>query len=129
MNAHAAAVCLSVFVACAWGQLEAVEWLVLVGKVAVNEQDGNGSTALHLAVDASHADVVRFLLAQGASMTITNVLGVTPADLAQDGALKGVLERARSSQPQSQRQAQSQLQQAVHRTIYSDEPPPPYSFS
>ena len=100
---------------------------MLVGKVAVDEQDGNGSTALHLAVDASHADVVRFLLAQGASTTIVNALGVTPADLAQEGALKGMLERARSSQPQ-QLQPQPQPQLATHRTIFTDEPPPPYSF-
>ena len=48
----------------------------------VNFQDHNGNTALHLAVQNNHFDIIKFLLERGASMTIQNQAGNTALDIA-----------------------------------------------
>ena len=48
----------------------------------VNFQDHNGNTALHLAVENNHFDIIKLLLERGASMTIQNQAGNTALDIA-----------------------------------------------
>ena len=48
----------------------------------INFQDHNGNTALCLAVENNHFDIIEFLLERGASMTIQNQAGNTALDIA-----------------------------------------------
>jgi ankyrin repeat protein len=67
------------------GELAAVTGL-LAGGADVNEQDGGGYTALMLAANGGHGDVVDELLAaSGISVNLQNAGGFTALDFANDG--------------------------------------------
>ena len=50
------------------GRTETVRYLVGLGQVDVDQADGNHNTALHVAVEKNHADVVRVLIDAGADI-------------------------------------------------------------
>jgi pectate lyase len=50
--------------------------------VDVNEEDAQGMTPLHLAVQGGHREIVEFLLSQGADVNAKNNEGKTPLELA-----------------------------------------------
>nr|GMC89005.1 BRCA1-associated RING domain protein 1 [Ipomoea batatas] len=57
--------------------------------------DIEGDTPLHHAARGEHADVIRLLLAAGASPTKTNIYGKIPSELADtDSEAKRVLDEA-----------------------------------
>ncbi|KAJ3300334.1 hypothetical protein HK104_001752 [Borealophlyctis nickersoniae] len=73
------------------GNVQAVQFYVGAG-VNVNAQNRmNQWTPLHWAAHRSHPQVVRVLLANGASTTLKNVKGQTPADVARGGEVKRLL--------------------------------------
>lgn len=78
---------------------EVAERLLAAG-ARVDAKASDGRTALHVAVEMHHADIVRVLLAHGADPTARDAHGITPRDLAaQDGdpaALLPVLESPRA---------------------------------
>ena len=61
---------------------------LLVAGAAVDELDARGRTALHYAAAAGYTDVAKRLVAQGASLLVTDADGVTPLDAA-NGKLRG----------------------------------------
>lgn len=56
--------------------------ILLLGEVNINEQDHEGDTFLHAAVQEGHRDIVELLVKQGANVTIQNKKFETPLDLA-----------------------------------------------
>jgi hypothetical protein len=58
------------------GDLRKVQ--VLAAAVSIEVQDGSGSTALHYAATEKRSAMVEWLLAQGASVAVTNKVGQTP---------------------------------------------------
>jgi ankyrin repeat protein len=65
---------------------------LLADKVDVNAREGDGSTALHWAVDSADAGLVDLLLAAGARADIANDLGVMPLHLASANASTAIVE-------------------------------------
>ena len=55
-------------IAAYFGHTETVRYLVGLPEVDVNHRDANNNTALHLAVEQNHTDVVQLLIAAGADM-------------------------------------------------------------
>jgi len=72
-------------------QVQGVSVLARLGKPDVNkiEDEGSGSTKLHLACSHGDLEQVRKLLAQGANVNITNKNGATPLDLAYSNGTGG----------------------------------------
>lgn len=64
------------------GHLEVVRMLLAQRLVDVNATDEDGWTALHYAVDGERKNLVEFLLANSAWVTIRTRDGLTPVDLA-----------------------------------------------
>src|SRR3954453_10711393 len=62
-------VALSIFEACAAGELERVERLVADNRTAVNGLSADGWTPLHLAAFFGHVKIAELLLAQGADVS------------------------------------------------------------
>ncbi len=56
---------------------------LLDGGAEIDAHGELGNTALHEAVGQAHTEVVRFLVARGASLTVTNDDGHTPCDVAK----------------------------------------------
>ena len=56
---------------------------LLTNKANINARDSQGNTALHYAALYGHADIVKLLLARGASAGLMNLNGQTPLDLAK----------------------------------------------
>jgi ankyrin repeat protein len=71
---------LSLFEACAAGEVERVERLVATAPAAINEYSADGWTPLHLAAFFGHSKIVEFLLAHGADVLASshNPNGNTP---------------------------------------------------
>ncbi|KAF0690709.1 Aste57867_17919 [Aphanomyces stellatus] len=67
----------NVWIAASDGNLDAVKAFLAAG-TPVNAQDENGYTPLQAAVSYSHADIVHYLLAAGASATLGNSDNETP---------------------------------------------------
>lgn len=65
---------------------------LLADKVDVNAREGDGSTALHWAVDAADPELVGLLIAAGARTDVANDLGVTPLHLASANASAAIAE-------------------------------------
>ena len=65
--------------------LNAVKYLVEEHGADVNLRDSWGYTPLHYAAVRGGHDVIEYLVAQGANVTATSVLGQTPADMARGG--------------------------------------------
>ncbi|KAG1354857.1 BRCA1-associated RING domain protein 1 [Cocos nucifera] len=66
----------------------------------LNTTDAEGDTPLHHAARGEHLDVIRLLLAAGASPKKTNAYGKTPAELAgQDTEVQSVLTAAAAAAP------------------------------
>jgi ankyrin repeat protein len=68
----------------------------LAGNVDVNSLDAKGHTALILAIQHGHIDIVRALLARGANPNMADAHGITPvraANARHNGAILTVLER------------------------------------
>lgn len=74
-------VCEALQVASAMGHLAVIQEL-LQSRPKVNLTDVNGRTALHHAAGNKHFDIAEILVDKGASMTIEDVIGSTPIDLA-----------------------------------------------
>ena len=74
-------------IACRSGSIEVVKELTL-HRCDLNITDCAGWTALHIASQRGHSDIVEFLLACGAEAASINSLGQTPFDLAQDSMTK-----------------------------------------
>lgn len=63
------------------GKLNTVEYFIKnkeEKRVDVNKADKDGKTALHVAIDRRHVEVVRALIAAGADVNTTNKYGYTP---------------------------------------------------
>lgn len=60
------------------GNLELVKQIVESGTVNVNQADYSDRTALHAAAAAGHAEIVEYLVQQGADRTIQDSWGITP---------------------------------------------------
>ena len=71
--------------------LKLIEALLSAG-AKVNIKDFIGNTALHLAATEGRKDVVEVLLAHGADKAVANMEGKKPTDLAEDAAIKALLE-------------------------------------
>jgi ankyrin repeat protein len=54
--------------------------LLIAKGATVNRRDGEGQTALHLAANCGHADVVRILINARAAVNATDYSGKTPLD-------------------------------------------------
>jgi ankyrin repeat protein len=65
---------------------------LLRGRADVNATEGDGTTALHWAVDADDLQMVTTLLKAGARATVANRLGVTPIVLAATNGSAAVIE-------------------------------------
>jgi ankyrin repeat protein len=79
--------------ACIEGNVEEVYRLV---KGDINVQDNDGNTPLHLACNRGYSEIVEMLVLEGADLTITNYLNLTPAQVATDqqhGELLGFLDK------------------------------------
>jgi uncharacterized protein len=85
-------VALSLFEACAAGELERVERLVHDDPAAINTRSGDGWTPLHLAAFFGHVKIAELLLAHGADVSAqsTNPNGNTPLHAALAGNHKFV---------------------------------------
>jgi ankyrin repeat protein len=69
----------------------AVAKLLVAAGAGMDRQDDRGKTALLIAVERNHAQMVAFLLAEGADPKITDNSGQTALDLAELGSMKGRL--------------------------------------
>ncbi|ELU06087.1 hypothetical protein CAPTEDRAFT_176081 [Capitella teleta] len=65
------------------GDVGHLRMLVENGIVNINERDDKGSTPAHKAAGQGHLDVLQWLIEMGANMTITNVAGESPKDVAR----------------------------------------------
>lgn len=65
---------------------------LLADKVDVNAREGDGSTALHWAVDTADPELVTMLLAAGARVDVANDLGVMPLHLACANASAAIVD-------------------------------------
>jgi uncharacterized protein len=76
---------LSIFEACAAGEMERVERLVAEDRAAINSYSADGWTPLHLAAFFGHAKIAEMLLAQDANATARsrNANGNTPLHAAR----------------------------------------------
>ncbi|HEY2908246.1 MAG TPA: ankyrin repeat domain-containing protein [Vicinamibacterales bacterium] len=85
-------VALSLFEACAAGELERVERLVSEDRAAVNTYSGDGWTPLHLAAFFGHVKIAELLLGDGAEVSARsrNANGNTPLHAALAGNHKFV---------------------------------------
>ncbi len=64
------------------GTVEATKWLLEHDTHVCDLRDTDGNTALHLAVENNHADVVKVLLEQGANFSLENNEKKTPLQIA-----------------------------------------------
>ncbi len=64
------------------GMLAAVKYLVEELHVDVNAQDAEGNTALHNAASRGDNEMIRYLVSQGADVTVVNRMGQTTVDMA-----------------------------------------------
>lgn len=86
--------------ACAGGFVGLVQFIISSArnndfvKEMLDTADSEGDTPLHHAARGEHLDVVRLLLSVGASPEKTNVYGKTPAELAEPGPVRSILEEA-----------------------------------
>jgi ankyrin repeat protein len=64
------------------GRKAVCEKLIAVGKADINAKNEQGLTALHLAVEKNDPELVAYLLACGADITVEDEYGATPLDLA-----------------------------------------------
>ncbi|KNC52463.1 uncharacterized protein AMSG_12124 [Thecamonas trahens ATCC 50062] len=65
-----------------WGHVQVIDYLCNEVGINPDVQDVYGDTALHDAARFGHADVVKLLLAAGASTSVTNAAGLTPLQVA-----------------------------------------------
>ena len=71
-----------------FGHTDIVRYLVGLPEVDLNHQDSNNCTALHVAVESKHADVVQVLIDAGADIEMKTNKGHSPLDVASvSGAL------------------------------------------
>ena len=61
------------------GHTNTVEMLLRTGKVELNWRDGDGETALYMAVNAGHEDTVRVLLTGGVDPNAKSSRGSPPS--------------------------------------------------
>ena len=72
-------------IAAYWGHQEVVELLVEVGNAQLNKQDeDDGWTALHWAVNGGELETAKYLVARGCSLTVLDNYGRTALDVATD---------------------------------------------
>ncbi|HZT75218.1 MAG TPA: ankyrin repeat domain-containing protein [Vicinamibacterales bacterium] len=64
------------------GMLAAVKYLVEELHADVNAQDADGNTALHNAASRGDNEMIRYLVSQGADVTLVNRMGQTTVDMA-----------------------------------------------
>ena len=69
--------------ACIKGDVTEVMRLVNVDDHMINAQDNAGSTPLHWACRLGHSDIVKTLMLAGADETITDIVWLTPAQVAE----------------------------------------------
>ena len=77
-----------------WGHLDIVEYLLVSGKVNVDERDRRGVTSLMHATLHRHVDAAALLLKHGADPLIANVYGGTAVSIAalnEDTAIQKLL--------------------------------------
>jgi ankyrin repeat protein len=60
----------------------------------VDLKDGDGQTALHYAASCGHADVVKFLLDNGADPNVADTEGMLPIDVASGSEIVESLNKA-----------------------------------
>ena len=63
--------------------------MLFEGDADVNQQDGEGDSALHLAVHYNHMDCVKLLLQLGANVNLMNLKGNTPVRQPFRSTLRG----------------------------------------
>ena len=81
--------CLTIAASC--GHTETVRYLLGLKEVEVHHATDDGCTALHLAADNNHADVVQVLIDAGADIDVRDNLGSSPLLLAcHSGSLDAV---------------------------------------
>lgn len=75
-----------------WGHLDMVTYLLEEHKLDVNAEDYNGDTPLHDATRFGNLDVVKQLLAHGASLSIVNKQGQTALGTAQEYGKQDIIQ-------------------------------------
>lgn len=65
------------------GDLTHLKMLIENGIVNINERDDKGSTPAHKAAGQGHVELLQWLIEMGANMSITNVAGERPRDVAR----------------------------------------------
>lgn len=69
-----------------WAFAPAVQLLThLASLEEINQQDGDGNTALHIAVQKNQIEAIRYLLEAGAEINVKNQAGYSPLALAMEG--------------------------------------------
>mmetsp|Transcript_745 Transcript_745/g.2135 ORF Transcript_745/g.2135 Transcript_745/m.2135 type:complete len:1529 (-) Transcript_745:194-4780(-) len=82
----------SLYLATVSGQVNVIEYLLTMAGAALDTQNSQGWTALHVACHHGHTDAVSLLTAAGASVTVTTTDGATALHLAAENGHLAVVE-------------------------------------
>jgi ankyrin repeat protein len=81
----------NIWVAASDGNIVTVKTLIETGVHAVNEQDGNGYSAIHAAASYGHEELIRYLISIGANVNLKDNDGDTPILLCEEPEIFTIL--------------------------------------
>jgi len=81
----------NIWVAASDGNIITVKTLIETGVHAVNEQDGNGYSAIHAAASYGHEELIRYLISIGANVNLKDNDGDTPILLCEEPEIFTIL--------------------------------------